>query len=111
LWSASWEAVKTAVPIFEKLVVGWCPDMKGRKRRLGSRFGPCCTPSAYQPLIKGDSGMNTDEYKIADGQAKREWEELLGMKIHSDRVRVPYQVWIEKREQIWAIQMMSAARR
>ena len=85
-------------------------------RRLSSAVTRCAGEGAtrnpaYQPLIKGDSGMNTDEYKIADGQAKREWEELLGMKIHSDRVRVPYQVWIEKREQIWAIQMMSAARR
>ena len=28
------------------------------------------------------------DYIIADAQAKKEWEELVGFKIHGDRVRV-----------------------
>ena len=50
------------------------------------------------------------EYKIADAEAKKEWEKLFGMKIYSNFVRVPYDTWQENMGAIYAIQMASALR-
>ena len=54
--------------------------------------------------------MQITKYEIIDAQSKREWEDLIGIKIHAPYVRITGEFYIEHATEIQAIQMMAAFR-
>ena len=55
--------------------------------------------------------MRVHEMKIIDAQSRREWEELIGCKIHGDVARATHEFYIEHLREIHAIQFGAAFRK
>ena len=54
---------------------------------------------------------SSTECLIGDDQEKKDWEDLLGIKIMGDKILVPYPTWLHRHAEISAIQVASIARR
>ena len=50
------------------------------------------------------------EFKIADAEAHRQWEDLLGISIQSDSIKLTHKTYRPLAEQIQTIQLAAALR-